>query len=571
MPRHVLFDLNEQVDRQDPRDKRPTEFNSKELAADLNYILELGRDQSESGFLRVLSEQAETNPSRVFGGLLCAILTDPKSQFYTRLLEITVNDNYDCVVAKLRELIDDADLLSYRPFRCLRPYCRAKVVELLERLADSNIEKVQPLLVILTRQIRSGDLSTENTSLARGIVGILRKHRSAFKTGAEIVPATVYSFLRLIADHEDELRLREQELDYVCYMLRNRFRECVRIGRDLYRVLMCSSELPPIKDILRDMHKEPRKLDPTFDVSKLLATPSEPWIISQRITREMDVKMRFILDKTETNLKKHPIENYRILHLIHDGNESAFVDVIRFICTAVHPPNEILRSNTAQRWEVIMKLLSSIESLSVSQDAKLALLFDWICWNPDRDNIMCIEPAMLLIEKGGVQEEMTEYFDFIIKSLMPEMKSHLTRNVNKAMHSLVKFGVTRNVLPMEAIKNEEKRKSLPEAVGEILSDMDFDTSGEVPMAELSSKCATMCESLCLRRSQLFGNGDLQEVLAFSLENWDEITMMFLWKLIVAEKGGDPSTVEKILMIVNSMGASSKSKLIATAPRDGTWC
>ncbi|KAJ3185138.1 Integrator complex subunit 3 [Geranomyces variabilis] len=446
--RHVLFNLDEITDRQDPREK--------ELAEHHEYVSGLANTHNEHEFLRVLSEQIARNSARVYGGLLYGILTytDVQAyQFYSRMLDLILSGDDSYVFNKLHIFLEDADLITCRPFRCLRNHTRTKIVEFLDRLADRDFARVQPLLVLITRQIRSGDLGAENIALARGVINILRKHRTRITPGSELVPATVFSFIRLLADHEREPKLRELELDYVSYMLRNRFRECTRIGRDLLRVMMSIKDIPVIREILLDMQNSPQKLDPSFNMPDLLATPSEPWLTSQRITREMDTKIRFILDKIKGNIMSKPLANYRHSHLIHNGNESANVDVVRFICTAVQPPNTILSSNIAQRWQVIMTLLAHIKSDPVRQDAKLALLFDWLHWNPDRDNIMYIEPAMLMMEKAcqpgfeltGLAGDTIEYLYLLVNNYIPEKAAEWKRNVNFAMHSLVKFGVTRSL------------------------------------------------------------------------------------------------------------------------------
>ncbi|KAJ3164929.1 Integrator complex subunit 3 [Geranomyces variabilis] len=445
--RHVLFNLDEISDRQDPREK--------ELAQHHEYVSGIANTHNEHEFLRVLSEQIAHNSARVYGGLLFGILTytDVQAyQFYSRMMDLVASD-HDYVLSKLHIFLEDADLITCRPFRCLRNHTRTKITEFLDRLADRDFARVQPLLVLITRQIRSGDLGAENIALARGVINILRKHRTRIAPGSELIPASVYSFLRLLSDHEREPKLRELELDYVSYMLRHRFRECTRIGRDLLRVMMSTMKIPVIREILLDMQNSPQKLDPTFNLTDLLATPSEPWLTSQRITREMDTKLRFILDKIKGNIMSKPLANYRHAHLIHNGNESAHVDVVRFICTAVQPPNTILSSNIAQRWQVIMNLLAHIKSDQVRQDAKLALFFDWLHWNPDRDNIMYIEPAMLMMEKAcqpgfeitGLAGDTIEYLYLLVNNYIPEKAADLKRNVNFAMHSLVKLGVTRSL------------------------------------------------------------------------------------------------------------------------------
>ncbi|KAJ3008016.1 Integrator complex subunit 3 [Thoreauomyces humboldtii] len=403
MARHIIFDLDDLIDKEDPREK------VSELCAAYAFIQNLRAGKDEGQFVRLLNEQVDSAATHVYGGLLYATLTLPhQSSTHAKLLELVVNDNFHLVSDKLYQLIADLDLMSCAPFRKMRSFSKGKILDLVDRLVDINIIPAQRLLVVLTRQIRGGDVSSENLALAKSLISMLKKHTMKFTPGADLVPATVYSFLRLIADHAKEASLRQSEVEYVCHMLRTRFHECMRIGRDFFRVLTAVKNIPEIHAIVADL-KIPGKLHPSFR-----ATPSDPWIIAQRITQEMDTKIRFILDK---------VQNYRSQHLNHDGNEAAYPDVVRFICT--------------------------IKSPEARQDAKLALFFDWLFWNPGRDNIMYIEPAMLLMEKTSLSSiparfpgEAIEYLHIAVTAFMPSLTPELRRNVNFAMHSLVTMKVT---------------------------------------------------------------------------------------------------------------------------------
>ncbi|KND03332.1 uncharacterized protein SPPG_02376 [Spizellomyces punctatus DAOM BR117] len=445
MARHVLFSLDEKVDKQDPREK--------ELRAAYEFVQELRSNRNEGDFLRVLHEQIDSNNDQINGGLLYGALTEQKSSQYATLLQLVVTDNFNYIITKLFALTEDVDLVNLRPFRMLRSHVRLKIVWLVDKIAETNLERVQSLVMLLTRHIKSGDPAAENIALARGLVNILNRYWRRLDTRSDIIPTTVYSFLRLIADHSQELDLRQAEVDYVCTMIRNRFRDCLRIGRDLVRLLLTVSRIPGISDILRDMFISPKQLDPSFErVQQLLATPSPPFVIAQRITPEMDIKMRFILDKVKTKMKSVAIRNYRNVFL-SNTDESIYVDLIRFICTGIQPPNTILGSKIVQRWEVIQKLLSGMKTSVAIQDVKLALFFDWLFWNPAHDNIMYIEPAMLMMERACqppsehpvITATSIEYLYYVVDNYLPKMASEIRRNLTFAMFSLVQMGVVRSL------------------------------------------------------------------------------------------------------------------------------
>ena len=66
-------------------------------------------------------------------------------------------------------------------------------------------------------------------------------------------------------------------------------------------------------------------------------------------------------------------------------------ELIRFICCVIHPTNEVLASDVIPRWALIGWLLSLCQSNPVVfTNAKLALFYDWLAYNPESDNIMNI-------------------------------------------------------------------------------------------------------------------------------------------------------------------------------------
>jgi len=76
-------------------------------------------------------------------------------------------------------------------------------------------------------------------------------------------------------------------------------------------------------------------------------------------------------------------------------SQSLRADIIRFIVGVVHPPNEILCSDVLPRWAVIGWLLTTCTHPAATANAKLALFFDWLVFDPVRDNIMNIGKASM--------------------------------------------------------------------------------------------------------------------------------------------------------------------------------
>ena len=73
------------------------------------------------------------------------------------------------------------------------------------------------------------------------------------------------------------------------------------------------------------------------------------------------------------------------------------MDLVRYICVVVHPTNEQLNSGLTPRWALCGWLLNTCTSPVDAANLKLALFFDWLLYDAKRDNIMLIEPAVLLM------------------------------------------------------------------------------------------------------------------------------------------------------------------------------
>jgi len=77
-------------------------------------------------------------------------------------------------------------------------------------------------------------------------------------------------------------------------------------------------------------------------------------------------------------------------YLATPESQSLRCDLIRFIVGVIHPTNELLCSDIIPRWAVIGWLLTTCTSSVAASNAKLALFYDWLFFEADKDNIMNI-------------------------------------------------------------------------------------------------------------------------------------------------------------------------------------
>lgn len=84
-------------------------------------------------------------------------------------------------------------------------------------------------------------------------------------------------------------------------------------------------------------------------------------------------------------------------------------DLIRFIVGLIHPTNELLCSDIIPRWAVIGWLITTCTSNIALANAKMALFYDWVCYDPKNDNIMNIGKISKIVQKLTIIEFIKIY------------------------------------------------------------------------------------------------------------------------------------------------------------------
>ena len=128
---------------------------------------------------------------------------------------------------------------------------------------------------------------------------------------------------------------------------------------------------------------------------------------------------------------------------------------MRYICVVVHPTNEQLNSGLVPRWALCGWLINSCTNPTESANLKLALYFDWLMYDAKKDNIMLIEPAILLMYNSirptnalpGASASLTaQLFDFLCRISIHYHWPIKDQILNGIMHSF-KDVIDKRVIP----------------------------------------------------------------------------------------------------------------------------
>ncbi|KAI7755028.1 hypothetical protein M8C21_030962 [Ambrosia artemisiifolia] len=334
----------------------------------------------------------------------------------------------------------------------------AKVVESVKvqlvyvclELVDVSAVGVDGLLVALLRQIRGGDFSESNLWLCSRLVDVFTgKWECLVEEQPMVLSSALYVFLRVLSDHcrvclNPKLNvLKEKEIEFCVRVFRDQFHLCLRIGRDLIRLLQDLVHVPEFQDIWKDL------LSRSKDVSQLYRTRTCSRYFLLRITPEMETHLRFLL----TQVKLGSQTRYQIWFgrkfLNVSEKETVVIDIVRFICCAHHPSNDVLLSNVTPRWVIVGWLLKCCTKNHVEANAKLALFYDWLFFDEGVDNIMNIEPAILLMVNSvpkyiHMTHNLLEFLFLLVDHYDIDRKDLILKGVSCALDVLKRKGVVQS-------------------------------------------------------------------------------------------------------------------------------
>ncbi|KAK7268472.1 hypothetical protein RIF29_21171 [Crotalaria pallida] len=387
--------------------------------------------------------------------ILYGILSEPHfAKTHIKHLHGIVTDSYAIFVNLLVKVIDQL-------YPKLLGSVKNQLVWVAEEMVDVLGIGYDALLVSLLRQIVGGDFGADNLWLCLKLVTLfLDKWQCLLEEGPHILSSALYTFLRVLSDHsmrakanvENLESLKRLEIQLCVKTVREEFHLCLKIGRDFIRLLQDLVHVPEFGDIWKDLVLNPSKFNsPEFtDVSQIYCMRTSSSYTLLRINHEMETQLRFLLTHVKLGHQKRHQLWFARKFLSEPDRETVIVDIVRFICCAHHPPNEILHSDIVPRWALIGWLLKSCRKNYVVANVKLALFYDWLFFDERLDNIMNIEPAILLMVYSipkyiDMTHTLLEFLLLLLDNFDVEHKDVIVKGVSSAFQSLTRRGVIQSL------------------------------------------------------------------------------------------------------------------------------
>ncbi|XP_015668829.1 integrator complex subunit 3 [Protobothrops mucrosquamatus] len=337
-------------------------------------------------------------------GLFTMILTEPaQAQKSYRDLALVSRDGLTTVLTKMNQILMEKYLK-------LQDSCRTQLVWLLREMVRSGILGIDGNCMTFMKQIAGGDVTSKNIWLAENILDILTEQR--------------------------------------------KFMDCFMIGRDLVRLLQSVARIPEFEQLWKDIIHNPQALSPQFTgMLQLLQSRTSRKFLACRLTPDMETKLLFMTSRVRLGQQKRYQDWFQRQYLSTPDSQSLRCDLIRYICGVVHPSNEVLSSDILPRWAIIGWLLTTCTSNVAASNAKLALFYDWLFFNPDKDSIMNIEPAIFVMYHSmkphpAITATLLDFMCRIIPNFYPALETHVRQGVFNSLTHIVEKRVLAHLAPL---------------------------------------------------------------------------------------------------------------------------
>lgn len=380
-------------------------------------------------------------------GFTYIMLTDTQLAAPTlRDLLIVTRDGLQFIITLLIDLINSK-------FHRLAEIAKHQVLwfykEFLTKHGSNN--QINSLLWAMLRQACGGDVTPKNIMWIEGILDILIELRPRYEKFPPTTGLVAYTYVRLIEDHNSAhlLPLRNKEVKFIVTLIRDRFQDVIHLGRDFVRLLQNVSRIPEFNLLWKDIVLNPKSLAPNFGgIFHMLSIRTSRMFISNRITLEMEGKLHFFTSNVKFGNHKRYQDWFQDRYFATTESQSLRSDVIRYIINAIHPTNELLCSDITPRWAIIGWLLTSCTNPVALCNAKLSIFYDWLCFDPGKDNIMNIEPGILVMYHSlkNVPTVTSSLLDFLIR-IMKNFYPREKEKIRSGVYNSLKIILDKQVIP----------------------------------------------------------------------------------------------------------------------------
>ena len=413
-------------------------------------LLQAVQGKGEKEISDSLNMEAQRNHEDTCTGLLVGILTDKGNCIkYYSYLGFVAKDGLEFVVREMNKIMVEK-------YKMLTEPVQHQLIWLVRELVRSGIPGAEDVCWNTMRNIVGGNVNTRNLWLADQMMNIFTENKSWLYSSPHLISGVIFTFLRLLQDHvRPNLReFGEKEVNFVVQLIRERFINVLTLGRDFVRLLQAVARIPEIEEVWMDILFQPSKLSPQFiGIEQLLKARTPNEFLTSRITPNMELKLKFMTQNVRFGFHTRYESWFQRDFLASQESQTLRADIVRYVVSVIHPTNEQLQSAVTPRWALIGWILTSCTNQVISANVKLALFYDWICFNPPIDNIMSLEPAILVVSHslGPHPQVTTTLLDFLVRlasNFLPSHARQVLESITASFKHVKDTGVISRLTPI---------------------------------------------------------------------------------------------------------------------------
>ncbi|KAJ3223380.1 Integrator complex subunit 3 [Clydaea vesicula] len=400
-----------------------------------------------------LKTEAQSNYEQTVFGLTYLIFrkktTNLHHQKIWQTLSLINKDNFSCFVKVYLNILGSVRFEKFS--------AKVNLFLCFKSLMATNTNGVNEVFFLVLRQLAGSNSSEENISWLTWILTTIELNQVWFSNlDLKLQSLALYTLLRFSLDLTVQVNLRKRLVTATVNILRGKFFDIsMVIGRDLIRLLIEATDtnIPDLVKLLNDIIQKPNELDVRFQsIYQILAVPTPSDFFRSRLTPDMELKLMFILAQSKIfNYSKNFLW-FQKQFLFQKEDEQLYSDLIRYILYCFHPSNSQLADKEAvPRYLLCWRFFNTMKHPPHKNLILNSLFFDWYFFEPRNENLMGLEPGILLIER--FLKDIPNVSNLLIQTLKYNFdryskyfdKTYLLDNLNKSMKILIDSGVIRSL------------------------------------------------------------------------------------------------------------------------------
>lgn len=389
----------------------------------------------QESMAQILVTQVKSSPENrksVIDALIFGMIADEDEQEaknYFSLMNLCVDDYHQHLTGRLVKLCDSS-------FLRLADRARRRIFWVFSVLVAQETAGIDQVGLSLLRSLRGDDSSEGNIFICAGLIEVFLGNRKWLYGNSLLISTAVYVFLRLITEQRENPELVTAQVRFCDAMLRERFLDCLAMGRDLIRALMDVSRIRQFDEILQTILTDPSRLCSSLNsVLQILSIPPHAKILACRMSVELENRLLFLMEHVP-NGQQRSHQSWLAMDFLCGATSDFLVsDMIRYVVAAFHPSDALAFYNRVPRWAVVGWLLKMTKTYAGASTCKLSLFFDWFFYEEAcGDSPLSLEPALQCMLNHAVKyREMTcslvEFLYFIRNDFYPPISNFICDKV----------------------------------------------------------------------------------------------------------------------------------------------